>query len=89
MSEEKNLVKRLTRQLAAKGVDNAKGVAVGVLEKRGHLKDGKLTAEGVRREKLGAAGRAKDRAAKYSGGDPEDYKYNPDTNRATKKGKKK
>lgn len=87
MAEEKNLVKRLTRQLSARGVDNAKGVATGLLEKRGHLKGGKLTAEGRERQSLGAGGRAKDRAAKASGGDPGDYGYDPRTNRATK-GKK-
>ena len=87
MAEEKDLVKRLTRQLSARGVDNAKGTAVGLLEKRGHLKDGKLTAQGRERQNLGAAGRAKDRAAKYSGGDAKDYDYNARTNRATK-GKK-
>jgi hypothetical protein len=78
------LLKRLTSQLAAKGVQNAKGVATGLLEKRGHLKNGKLTAEGHKRDALGAAGRAKDRAVKRSGGSPDDYSYNPKTN-ATRK----
>ena len=34
---------------------------------------------------MGAAGRAKDRAAKASSGTPSDFKYDPSTNRATKK----
>lgn len=79
------LQERLTRQLAARGVKGAKNVADGLLEKRGQLKDGKLTAEGRARQALGNDGRAKDRAAKASGGKPSDYKYNSKTNRATKK----
>ena len=76
---------RLTRQLAARGVDNAKGVATALLTKRGHLKDGKLTAEGRERQALGNDGRAKDRQAKYSGRKPDDFKYDAKTNRATLK----
>ena len=85
MSETKSLPKRLTRQLASKGVDDAKSVAYALLTKRGHMKDGKLTDEGKKREDLGAAGRAKDRAAKRSDGSPDDFKYNPKTNQARKK----
>jgi hypothetical protein len=33
---------------------------------------------------MGNAGRAKDRAAKASGGKASDFKYNPKTNQATK-----
>ena len=76
---------RLTRQLASKGMSNAKGMADSLLEKQGSLKDGKLTAYGKSRQALGAAGRAKDRAAKYSGNKASEYKYNPKTNMATKK----
>jgi hypothetical protein len=83
---EKNLVKRLTRQLASKGVKGAKNMAVGLLKKRGQLDSkGKLTASGKKRQALGAAGRAKDRAVKRSGGKPADYSYNPKTNRTRKK----
>lgn len=78
-----SLVKRLSNQLRARGVKESKSVAIGLLEKRGHLKDGKLTAEGKKRESLGRAGRANDRAAKYSGKNPSDFKYNPNTNRST------
>jgi hypothetical protein len=76
---------RLTRQLASRGVKNAKSVADRLLTQRGHLKDGKLTSEGKSRQSLGNAGRAKDRAAKYSGGKPSDYSYNPKTNHTKKK----
>ena len=79
------LLTRLTRQLASKGIKNAKGLAEGLLEKRGQLKDGKLTKAGEARQALGNAGRAKDRQAKYSGGKPSDYKYNSKTNQAIKK----
>ena len=85
MSEEKSLPKRLTRQLASRGVSNAKEMAYALLTKRGHMKDGALTAEGKKRETMGAEGRAKDRAVKTAGGKPSDYKYNPKTNRTRKK----
>lgn len=76
---------RLTRQLASRGVQNAKAVADSLLEKRGHLKNGKLTQEGKARQALGNEGRAKDRAVKRSGGSPSDYSYDPKTNRTKKK----
>lgn len=79
------ILERLTRQLASKGNKNARSMAAALLTKNGQMKDGKLTAKGKRRQALGAAGRAKDRAAKYNGGKPSDYKYSPKTNRATKK----
>jgi hypothetical protein len=61
-------------------------MARGLLKKRGQMDTkGNLTAEGKKREKMGAAGRAKDRAAKYSGRKSSDYKYNAKTNRATVK----
>lgn len=81
------LPERLAKQLAAKGVDNAKGVAIGLLEKRGQMKNGKLTAQGKARSAMGADGRAKDRAAKASGRPASDYKYDAKTNRAALKGK--
>jgi hypothetical protein len=80
------LVERLTRQLASSGRSNAKGMAIGLLKKRGHMDDsGNLTEEGKKRQALGNAGRAKDRAAKYGGGKPSDYTYNPKTNGTRKK----
>lgn len=79
------LLTRLTNQLRSRGVSNAKDTATRLLERRGHLKNGELTSEGQKRQDLGNAGRAKDRAVKYNGGKPEDYKYNPKTNRVRKK----
>lgn len=79
------LVPRLTSQLAATGVKDAKHMAVALLTKRGQMKGGKLTAEGEKRQAMGASGRAKDRAAKASGGKASDYKYDKATNRATRK----
>lgn len=77
---------RLTRQIAARGEDNASGIAHGLLVKRGHITPkGELTAEGKKRQSLGNAGRAKDREAKYSGKKPSDFKYNAKTNAATLK----
>ncbi len=64
-------------------------MARSLLIKRGHMTaDGKLTQEGARRAALGNAGRAKDRAAKYSGKhSPKDYKYDAKTNMATLRNK--
>lgn len=79
---------RLTRQLAAKGMKNAKGAAIGFLKERGQMNDdGSLTAEGKKRQAMGADGRAKDRAAKQSDGahKASDYVYDKKTNRATLK----
>lgn len=61
-------------------------MAIALLKKRGQLdSSGKLTAKGKKRQALGNDGRAKDRAAKRGGGKASDYKYNPKTNRATRK----
>jgi len=80
------IVQRLKRQLASKGNKNSESMAIAILKKNGILSSGgKLTAKGKKRQALGKDGRAKDRAAKYNGGKPSDYKYNPKTNRATKK----
>lgn len=82
MTETKNLTERLTRQLASKGVKRAKGMAIGLLKKRGDMTaGGALTKHGKKRQALGAAGRAKDRAAKESGRPVSDYTYNAKTNR--------
>ena len=85
MSKSK-LETRLTRQIAARGEGDAAQIAHGVLIKRGQIKpDGQLTATGAKRQALGAAGRAKDREARYSGKKPSDFKYDPKTNAATLK----
>lgn len=86
LAELPKLVLRLARQLASQGNKNAEGMAIAILKKQGSLNSkGELTAKGKKRQALGKAGRAKDRAAKYNGGKASDYKYNPRTNRATKK----
>ncbi len=88
------LVKRLTEQLAEQGRSNPQEMAIAILMKRGHIaKDGdgiKLTASGKQRQDLGNAGRAMDRAEKYSGGKHKasEYSYDSLTNRATLKPKK-
>lgn len=80
------IYERLKRQLASKGVKGAAGMAMALLKKRGQVNGkGQLTAEGKKRQALGNAGRAKDRAVKAGGGKPSDYKYNPKTNRTKKK----
>ena len=80
------LLSRLTRQLASKGIKGAKGMAISLLKKRGHLDNkGNLTQEGKKRQSLGNSGRAKDRAAKKSGRKAKDFKYNAKTNRASLK----
>lgn len=79
------LEKRLVRQLSAKGVDGAKDVAHGILLERGHIyPNGDLTIAGMKRDRLGPDGRAKDRASRASGGkhQPEDYTYDRKTNDA-------
>lgn len=76
------LVKRLAAQTGSKAM------AIALLKKRGHLtKDGKLTAEGKKRDAMTAAERAKDRAAKASGKPAHAFKYNPRSNTATLKRK--
>jgi hypothetical protein len=75
-----SLLNRLTQQVGSEEL------ATNLLKKRGHLdKEGNLTSAGAARQALGAEGRAKDRAAKRSGGRPSQYKYNHKTNRATKR----
>ncbi len=74
------LLERLTKQ-----VGGNKGMAAGILNKRGHMKGSKLTAKGEERQALGNAGRAKDRAAKAGGGKPSDYAYNAKTNGTKRK----
>jgi hypothetical protein len=82
-----NIYDRLVSQMKTKGANNPYAAATAALQKTGNLKKGtrKLTEKGKRRSIMGAAGRAKDRAAKGSGRSPGAYKYNPRTNRATLK----
>ena len=85
MQRHQGLIDRLTEQVGGK-----RDLALSILRDRGHVERGseRLTAEGLHREMLGPAGRAIDRAAKTSGHRPQEYTYDPKTNRATlKKGR--
>ncbi len=75
------LIERLAAQVGSRDL------AVGILQKRGHLYPGTetLTEEGRKRDAMTAEERAKDRAAKTSGKPVSTFKYNPRTNRATTK----
>lgn len=82
------ILERLVGQLEAKGKDKSSAFAIATsqLQKHGVLKRGsqELTSKGAQRQAMGAAGRAKDRAAKASGGHKAgDYSYNPRNNQAT------
>lgn len=83
------ILERLINQLKDKGFDvgAATAIATKQQQKAGNIKKGshELTKKGKKRQKMGAAGRAKDRAAKRSGRKPSEYKYNPRNNQATLK----
>jgi hypothetical protein len=77
------ILPRLISQLTAKGVADPEGVARRSLTRAGVLDaSGELTAYGKTRQEMGAAERAKDRAARQAGRQPHEYKYDPRTNRA-------
>lgn len=81
------IMERLVSQLKAKGMSEQRAYATATssLQKSGVLKPGtqELTAKGKKRQEMGAAGRAKDRAASVSKGHKaSEYKYNQLTNRA-------
>ncbi len=60
--------------------------AIGILKARGHMTaEGAWTKEGAARNAMTAAERAKDRAAEASGLPVSHFKYDPKTNRATKR----
>lgn len=71
------LITRLTKQIGTKNYPDAREEAVRILRERGHVHKNseRLTAEGKRREAMGPAGRAIDRASKQSGHPPSAYKY--------------
>ena len=73
------LENRLTSQ-----VNNNRDLARNILKDRGHMNDdGSLTSEGIKRDNMTAEERAIDRVSSSSGRNPDDYKYNPTTNKAT------
>jgi hypothetical protein len=75
-----SLIKRLAAQV---GSEKA---ALTILRKRGQVDaSGKLTAKGKARDNMTAGERAIDRQSKYSGKPKAAFKYNPKTNRATKR----
>lgn len=71
------LITRLTRQLSADAVPDARDEALRILRERGHMHKNseRLTKAGQKREAMGPAGRAIDRAAKQSGRPASDYRY--------------
>jgi DNA-binding transcriptional regulator PaaX len=81
------IVERLVSQLMDKGIEKKKAYAIAIsrMKKAGNLDShGKETKKGKLRGKMTPAERAKDRAAKTSGGKPSDYKYNKRNNTAVK-----
>lgn len=92
----KHIEQRLREQLRDKGLSPAYAAAAARKKMReaGNVeKDNTLTAKGAERSRMGAAGRAKDRAAKATGRKPSEYTYNPMNNtarlkRASTKGRK-
>lgn len=81
------IVDRLVSQLVGNGMDRNKAYAVAVskMKQAGNLDSaGKETIKGKKRGEMTPAQRAKDRAAKTSGGKPSDYTYNKKNNSAVK-----
>lgn len=81
------IVERLVSQLEAKGMKKGQAYAVATkaMQKAGNIdKHGNATAKGTKRGNMTPAQRAKDRAAKSSGGKASDYKYNKKNNTAVK-----
>jgi hypothetical protein len=82
------ILDRLVSQLKQNGKseEEAFAIATASLQRSGNLKKGstKATPKGERRGKMSPAERAKDRAAKKSGGKASDYKYNKHNNSAVK-----
>lgn len=75
------LLERLTAQTGSRDM------AIGLLRDRGQMEkySEKLTPAGEKRNNMTAAERAKDRAAKAAGSSSAAFKYNPITNRATRR----
>lgn len=86
MAVKTSILKRLVTQLRRNGMSEgaANATARKRLQEAGILKKGsdELTEYGKKRQRMGAAGRAKDRAAKATGRKASDYTYNARTNKA-------
>jgi len=82
------ILKRLVSQLVGNGMSKGQALAVATkkLQDSGNLKKGttEATKKGIARGNMTPGERAKDRAAKESGGKPSDYKYNAKNNTAVK-----
>lgn len=81
------IVERLVSQLKAKGMSESQAYAIAnsKMKKAGNIDShGKATKKGEKRGNMTPAARAKDRAAKESGGKASDYKYNKKNNTAVK-----
>jgi hypothetical protein len=81
------ILERLVSQLVANGMDKDKAYAVATkkMKEAGNLDaKGKETSKGKKRGKMTPAERAKDRAARKSGGKASSYKYNFHNNTAVK-----
>lgn len=82
------LMQRLVTQIrrSGKSLKDAKAIAAFKMRKAGNLgKGSKLTSKGKKRQAMGAAGRAKSRAAKKHGRKASEFKYSATANRATMK----
>lgn len=77
MAKHLPLITRLTRQIGTANYPDARDEAVRILRERGHIKQNseELTVEGKKREAMGPAARAIDRASKQSGHPPSAYRY--------------
>lgn len=85
--EKPKILIRLTAQLRGQGDKTPAVNALKYLRKFGIIeKDSlKLTPKGKVRNSMSPGERAKERQARYSGNDVNDYKYDKKTNRATLK----
>jgi hypothetical protein len=79
--------RRLVQQLKDRGKSPqaAYAIAQSALRKSGNVDaSGKATSKGKRRGGMTPAERSNDRAAKYNGGKPSDYKYKASNNTSLK-----
>lgn len=75
--------KRLVKQLKDRGhnSDAAYAIAQSALKKSGNVdSSGKATSKGKKRGSMTPGERSNDRAAKYNGGKPSDYRYKASNN---------